>query len=197
MKNDTLIILDGGHGQQVVGKCSPDGKLKEYIYTRDIVQLIYNGLKDLGYNPYIVVPELDDIPLNDRVRRVNKLCRENNRKAICISIHCNAAGADGKWHSARGFMPFIAQNASNNSKRLAKTLYEECEKRNLKGNRSVPSEKYWVQSLAMCRDTICPAVLTENLFQDNKEDVEFLLSDKGKQTIADLHIQGIIRYLNE
>lgn len=197
MKNDTLIILDGGHGQQVVGKCSPDGKLKEYIYAREIVQLIYNGLKDLGYNPYIVVPELDDIPLNDRVRRVNKLCRENNRKAICISIHCNAAGADGKWHSARGFMPFIAQNASNNSKRLAKTLYEECEKRNLKGNRSVPSEKYWVQSLAMCRDTICPAVLTENLFQDNKEDVEFLLSDKGKQTIADLHIQGIIRYLNE
>nr|DAT77576.1 MAG TPA: MurNAc-LAA [Caudoviricetes sp.] len=29
----------------------------------------------------------------------------------------------------------------------------------------------------MCRDTKCPAVLTENLFQDNKEDVEFLLSE--------------------
>lgn len=32
----------------------------------------------------------------------------------------------------------------------------------------------------MCRDTKCPAILTENLFQDNKEDVDFLLSEKGK-----------------
>ena len=29
----------------------------------------------------------------------------------------------------------------------------------------------------------CPAVLTENMFQDNKEDVKFLLSDEGKEKI--------------
>lgn len=73
----------------------------------------------------------------------------------------------------------------------------EAEKLGLKGNRSVPKEKYWTQNLAMCRDTNCPAVLTENLFQDNKDDVEFLLSDKGKQTIVDIHYNGIINYLNE
>ena len=45
----------------------------------------------------------------------------------------------------------------------------------------------------MCRDTNCPAVLTENLFQDNKEDVEFLLSNK--QTIVNIHYNAIINYL--
>jgi N-acetylmuramoyl-L-alanine amidase len=47
----------------------------------------------------------------------------------------------------------------------------------------------------MCRDTICPAVLTENLFQDNKEDVNFLLSEKGKQAIVDAHYNGIVKYI--
>mgnify|MGYP003524248588 FL=1 len=46
----------------------------------------------------------------------------------------------------------------------------------------------------MCRDTICPAVLTENLFQDNKEDVKFLLSNEGKEIIANIHVNAILEY---
>ena len=65
----------------------------------------------------------------------------------------------------------------------------------LMGNRAVPKEKYWVQSLAMTRDTACPAVLTENLFQDNREDVDFLLSEEGKQAITKLHVDSIIQYI--
>lgn len=45
------------------------------------------------------------------------------------------------------------------------------------------------------RKTKCPAVLTENLFQDNQEDVEFLLSEAGKRAIVDLHVKGICKYL--
>ena len=91
---------------------------------------------------------------------------------------------------------YVSKNASSNSKKLARLLYEEAEKRGLKGNRSVPAEKYWVQSLAMCRDTKCPAVLTENMFMDNKQDKEFLLSKEGREKIIDLHVQGIIKYIN-
>ena len=46
------------------------------------------------------------------------------------------------------------------------------------------------------KHTNCPAVLTENLFQDNREDVDYLLSDAGKQAIVRLHVKGIIDYLN-
>ena len=59
----------------------------------------------------------------------------------------------------------------------------------------MPDQLYWQQNLAICRDTNCPAVLTENFFQDNKEDVEYLLSPEGKQTVAQIHIDGIVKYL--
>lgn len=49
----------------------------------------------------------------------------------------------------------------------------------------------------MTRDTHCPAVLTENLFQDNKDDVRFLLSDEGKRAITELHVKSIIDYINQ
>jgi N-acetylmuramoyl-L-alanine amidase len=49
--------------------------------------------------------------------------------------------------------------------------------------------------LYILKHTKCPAVLTENLFQDNKEDVAFLLSEAGKETIVCLHVKGIINYL--
>ncbi len=45
------------------------------------------------------------------------------------------------------------------------------------------------------RNTACPAVLTENLFQDNERDVDYLLSAQGRKAIADLHVDGIIKYL--
>lgn len=42
-----------------------------------------------------------------------------------------------------------------------------------------------------------PAVLTENLYQDNKEDVAFLESGEGAQAIINLHVEGIFRYLQQ
>ena len=52
-------------------------------------------------------------------------------------------------------------------------------------------------SFYILKHTLCPAVLTENLFMDNQEDCAFFLSPKGRQAIIDLHIDGIISYLNE
>ena len=42
--------------------------------------------------------------------------------------------------------------------------------------------------------TKCPAVLTENLFQDNPEDVVYLTSERGIKAIVDLHVNGICKY---
>ena len=52
-------------------------------------------------------------------------------------------------------------------------------------------------NLYVLTHTNCPAVLTENLFQDNKRDVEFLLSDAGKHAIERLHVEGILKYLQK
>lgn len=191
-----FVLLDNGHGINTPGKCSPDKSLLEYKWAREMVDLLIKEFAKYNIQAIKLVPENIDISLRERVNRANKFYREHNKQAILISVHCNAAGNDGKWHNASGWSIYIAQNASSNSKRLAKLIYEEAEKLGLKGNRFVPKEKYWVQSLAMCRDTNCPAVLTENMFQDNKEDVKFLLSDEGKKKIVEAHVKGVIKYIN-
>ena len=46
------------------------------------------------------------------------------------------------------------------------------------------------------RKTNCPAVLVECMFQDNKSDVDFLLSELGRHTILRTLFEGIIEYIN-
>ena len=50
-------------------------------------------------------------------------------------------------------------------------------------------------NLAVVRGTRCAACLTENLFQDNREDVEYLLSPEGREAIIKLHVEGIKAYV--
>lgn len=191
------ILIDNGHGEDTLGKCSPDRRLREYAYCREIAQRVSRELSRMGLDAILLVPEKNDIALNERVRRANAWCKKLGAKnVVLVSIHNNAAGADGKWHDARGFSVMISKNASSNSKRLAQIFTRRATDMGLMGNRWVPEERYWVQSLAMTRDTNCPAVLTENLFQDNEEDVTYLLSEEGKQAIARLHVESIIEYIN-
>lgn len=192
------VIIDNGHGDPPLtgGKHSPDGRLKEYYYCREIAQRVSRQLTLRGIDTILLVPEKTDTPLRERVRKVNGWARKLGAgNVVLVSIHNNAAGADGKWHSARGFSVFLSKNASEKSKRLARIFTDNATAMGLMGNRAVPKEKYWVQSLAMTRDTACPAVLTENLFQDNREDVDFLLSEEGKQAITKLHVDSIIQYI--
>lgn len=191
-----VVLIDNGHGSNTKGKCSPDGTLREYAWARDIAKRLEAALKMKGFDARRIVPEEMDIPLSTRCRRVNAVCREKGAKnCILISLHINAAKSDGKWHDASGWSGWIAPNASTNSKKLAQYLYKEAEKQGLKGNRSVPSCKYWTGNFAIVRDTNCPAVLTENLFQDNKDEAAFLMSETGKQKIVQLHVDGILNYI--
>ncbi len=191
------ILIDNGHGSNTSGKCSPDGKLREYAWARDIASRLVAELKKRGLDAERIVTEETDISLRERCHRVNTICAKlGSNNVILISIHINAAKSDGRWHDASGWSGWIAPNASQKSKILAQTLYDEAAKRNLKGNRSVPSCRYWVGNFAIVRDTNCPAVLTENLFQDNKAEVEFLMSERGKQEIVNLHADAIQKYIS-
>lgn len=191
------ILLDNGHGEDTKGKRSPDGRLLEWSWTREITKLIEKALLNEGIDVERVVPEDKDISLTQRVKRVNSVCAKLGAKNVLfISVHINAAGC-GKWMNASGWTGWIAKNASANSKLFAQLLYAEAEKLGLKGNRSVPKEKYWQADFAVIAKTNCPAVLTENMFQDNKEDVEYLLSTKGKQDIVKLHVEAIKNYIKQ
>ena len=192
------VLIDNGHGANTPGKQSPDGRLREYAYAREIAQRVETELRSRGIDAERVVPELEDVPLKLRCRRVNAVCKEvGARNVLVVSIHNNAAGGDGKWHAARGFSAHVGLNASSKSKMLAQYLWNEAILQGLKGNRSVPAAPYIAQNLAICRDTNCPAVLTENLFQDNKADVDFLLSDEGKEKVTAVHVNAIVEFIKD
>jgi len=51
------VLLDAGHGVNTLGKRSPDGRLREYKYCREIVEGIHNKLDSLNIPNVILVPE--------------------------------------------------------------------------------------------------------------------------------------------
>ncbi len=191
-----IVLIDNGHGVDTPGKRSPDGRLREYAWAREIAQRIAIALQREGIDARLLVPETTDTPLSVRTRRVNDVCKAECARNVCVvSIHNNAVGADGKWHDARGFAVYVSNNAGPGSRRLAAEFYAGAKARGLTGNRATPPQGFWQASLAICRDTKCAAVLTENLFQDNIKDVQYLLSSEGKTSIVDLHVNAILNYI--
>ena len=196
MKKNMIILIDNGHGIETICNGSPDGRLKEYKYAREIAAEVVKRLKTMDYNAQLLVTEEKDISLGTRCKRVNDICKHFGKtNVLVVSIHCNAAGSDGKWHDARGWQACVWLNASARSKQLASYLFDSAKVQGLKTRFPKPGQKWWPQNLAICRDTDCAAVLTESGLMDNKQDVEFLLSDKGREAIINLHVEGIINYI--
>lgn len=194
------ILIDNGHGNNTRGKCSPDYQLLEWAWTREIAARVVCQLKAEGYDADLLTPEMQDVTLRERVRRVNYHCdRLGARNVLLISIHNNAAGADGRWHDAKGWSAFVSEYApmkvSTRSAALSDALVKEAEKSGRKVRRQHPNKSYWVQSLAMTRDSKCAAVLTENFFMDNRDDCQYLLSEEGKRECVRIHVDGIKNYI--
>ena len=190
------ILIDNGHGVDTAGKRSPDGSLREYKYAREIAQRIVSELAKQGFDAERIVTEESDIRLKERCRRVNALCDElGTNNVILVSVHCNAAGNGSQWMNARGWEAWTSVGGTIADK-LATCLYEEAEKEGFKIRKDMtdgdPDKE---GNLYILKHTKCPAVLTENLFQDNKEDVAFLLSEQGKESITRVHVKGIIKFL--
>lgn len=70
------ILIDAGHGINTPGKKSPDGRLKEYEWARNIAQRLEANLKSNGYDVQRVVPEVEDISISTRCNRVNAICKQ-------------------------------------------------------------------------------------------------------------------------
>ncbi len=190
-----VIYIDNGHGQGN-GNASPDGKIKEYRLARVLAHGIVSGLCKAGIDARLLVPEETNISLGERVRRVNALCSKiGSSNVTVVSIHLNAAGNGKTWRAAKGFLVLVSPSASAASKRLATIHYEEAVARGLKGNRQ--QGPYVRKSLTILNDTRCPAILTESGFMDNREDAAFLLTKEGQQTVIEMHIQAILKYLSQ
>ncbi len=169
--------------------------------------------KRLGYQKGEQAMELEH-----RVRQVNAICgRYGKENCLYVSIHLNGAGDDGRWHGAGGWGCYTSPGKTK-ADELAECFYDaaianlrqyviiidEGKRRGEYTEKQVPfrmdksdGDRDLEANLRVLKGSQCPAVLTENLFQDNRRDVQFLLSDEGRHAIERLHVEAILRYVGK
>ena len=193
------ILIDNGHGRETAGKRSPDGRLLEWSYNREIARRVVDSLSSLGLDAELLVPEDEDISLYERCRRVNRLCLQLGKRNVClVSIHVNAAGHGDKWYNAEGWCCYTTQGQTAGDI-LANHLCQAA-LQNLPGHRMrfdyTDGDADQEAAFYILRHTACASCLTENGFMDCVRSCDFLLSDEGKAVIVQLHVEGIKAYVD-
>lgn len=199
MGRDTLILIDNGHGNNTPGKRSPDGKVVESSYTRDIASKVVSELRRLGYDAELLVPEIYDVRLLERVHRVNVKCQSRGKdNVLCVSIHCNAAGNGDKWMNATGWEIWTSPGKTKSdvlADHFVMMAKRHFDSQTIREWKQVDGERDKEAKFTILTDTLCPAVLTENFFMDSKKDVKYLLSDEGRSAVVRCHIDAIVSYI--
>lgn len=202
-----VVILGTPHGVNVSGKQSPDGRLREYAYGREIVKRLKAELEADGYTVMVdieqdIVPSKQCDELQLRCDIVNRICQKYGpENCVYVSVHVNASGMDGAWHTPHGWSVYTSVGQTKADK-LADCLWESAKEilpesmRTLRTDRT-DGDVDFEANLYVLKHTVCAAVLTENFFMDNMNDVEYLESEESKADLVALHKMGIVRYVNQ
>lgn len=207
-----IILIDNGHGSQTPGKFSPlldnsmnigseftsKGRFREWKYNRVIANQVVDVLKDMKYDARLVVPEDTDISLSERIRRINTICnKEGARNVLLISVHANAVGNGSQWMNAYGWEAYSTRGKTK-SDILADCLYKRADT-NVKGRKIredwTDGDRDKEADFYIIKKAYCPAVLTENFFYDNKDDLKFMTSEEGIHGVVRLHVEGILDFI--
>ena len=194
------ILIDAGHGIDTPGKRSPDGLFREYLWNRQVADLILEGFLSAGVDASLIVTETNDVSLRNRVNRVNTICNKvGASNVILVSIHANAMGNGIEWMNAKGWSCYTSKG-STKSDQIAECLYDAFEAefpdRRIRKDMS-DGDRDWEEDFYVLQKSKCPAVLLENFFYDNREECAWLLQEETKKRIASAAVKGIIKYIKK
>ena len=194
------ILIDPGHGIDTPGKRSPDGLFQEYLWNRQVADLILEGLVSAGVDASLVVTETNDVTLRNRVNRVNTICnRVGASNVLLVSVHANAAGNGSAWMNAKGWSCYTSKGKTK-SDQVAECLYDafeaEFQDRKIRKDMS-DGDRDWEENFYVLQKSKCPAVLLENFFYDNREECAWMLQEETKKRIASAAVKGIIKYIKK
>ena len=188
---EMTVALGTAHEEFTPGKCSPDGRFREPRYSREVLLEVDAILKSNGIRSFIdympMEPRKDwrstdwrkeqERELAWRVNFVNSLCRKYGKKnVIYVSLHNDAAGADGKWHTAGGFSVWTTKGTTM-SDQLAECIYDAAEQ-NLAGYKTTFAE-----------------LKSKGLYGEKQQPIRMDRSDEGRQAITRTIVEGVIKYI--
>ena len=194
------VLIDPGHGIDTPGKRSPDGQFLEYLWNRQVADLLLERLVCMGIDASLVVTETNDVTLRNRVNRVNTICNKVGAShVLLVSIHANAAGNGSSWMNAKGWSCYTSKGKTK-SDQVAECLYDAFEAefpdRKIRKDMS-DGDRDWEENFYVIEKSRCPAVLLENFFYDNKEECAWMLQDETKRRIASAAAKGIAKYVEQ
>lgn len=210
------ILLEAGHGGYDFEKrinytnpkngkffIHPDGTaIYEGEFNRAIVARLIPMLQAQGLKVINIVPEIQDINLNERVKRINALFAQD-KSCIHYSIHANAFETKEGKPQAHGAQVNVHTQPSERSMQMAKAIEKAAlESPIFHNNKAQELERLkWrfiePKNLQMCRETHTPSVLIENPFMTNYQETKlWLLSEQGRDKLANWIFQGIMNYVN-
>lgn len=189
------VILDAGHGgmiggeYQTPGKRSPEwekGILYEGMFNRWVVNRIIERLDRARVPYYHVSPEYYDVNLYTRAKRANDFYAID-KDVWLLSIHANAGGGGGiEGFTTRGITgsdelaDIVLRNLEIDFDGKQKMRYDWGD-----GDRDKEENFY------ILRKPICPAVLVECGFMDNKTDYEKLWDEAYLSKLVDSFTRSI------
>ena len=194
------VLIDSGHGIDTPGKRSPDGQFLEYLWNRQVADMLLERLVSMGIDASLVVTETNDVTLRNRVNRVNTICNKvGASNVLLVSIHANAAGNGSSWMNAKGWSCYTSKGKTK-SDQVAECLYDafeaEFQDRKIRKDMS-DGDRDWEENFYVLEKSKCPAVLLENFFYDNKEECAWMLQEESKRRIAAAAAKGIAKYVGQ
>ena len=192
-----LAIFDFGHGLDTAGKRTPlfpDGSfMRENEFNRSVGMKAYQLLE--AYENIDVVfttTEKRDIPLSERVARVNELYNKVKSlytKIVLVSVHANTM--KDYWNDLGNGTATFYYLTNMTDKAFAEVIQKNLiAKTGLKPHRGgVVGENFQI-----IRDVQMTACLCECAFMDNLTEAKLLLTDEFRQTCAEGIVSGLLEY---
>jgi len=184
-----IFMLDPGHGGVIDGIPQTEGKrspfehlpLYEGEFNRAVVRRVLRYAVRFGVTCINLVSEEEDISLTERVNRAHDIMNSHpDAQCVYVSIHANAGGG-------KGFEVFTSPGETD-SDRIASVFIE---------NLSIDFPEITMRQdysdgdpdkeapFYVLTKTAMPAVLIENFFMDNEEEVrDYLLDDEVRLKLA-------------
>ncbi|MEK4267101.1 N-acetylmuramoyl-L-alanine amidase [Bacillus sp. FSL W8-0940] len=176
------VWFDAGHGGKDSGAAANGLKEKDLVLTmvkhaKSYLESNYKGVE-------VKLTRSTDVfyELSERANMANRWGAD-----AFVSFHINAGGGTG-------FETFRYPGTAGDTLELQQALHSEI-LATMKAYGQIVDRGLKQANLAVVRETHMPAVLTENLFIDRREDAERLKDSGFVKAVAEAHARGIAKYL--
>lgn len=196
MANDIYYIgANDEHGVNppTYGKRTPvmpglNRVIYENEFNRAAKNKFISALMRNNFSVFDVKPELFDVSVNERIRRINR----QNLTAL-VTFAYNAFGDENSFSSASGIETFYSESNSKptQSRNLATNVYNNLIKGTDQIGRGVKTLDVGVLS-----NVNCPSTLIEAGFMTNLREAQFMINPIFQTEVGEETCQGVCEYLN-